>query len=138
MHSRSSRGKTLGGSTSINGGAWTRGLAAQYDAWSNLLEPEEASVGWNWDSLFAYMKKVCCAPGQRINPRADELLYLVGDVLGAERSTAREGRRLDCVLPRDQRAGAGDVPGCDVWWPTAARVRGHDCQLNGDQALQRP
>ncbi|KAI0364915.1 alcohol oxidase [Pilatotrama ljubarskyi] len=50
-------GKTLGGSSSINGGHWTRGLNAQYDAFSALLEPEEASVGWNWDSLFSYMKK---------------------------------------------------------------------------------
>ncbi|KAI8969674.1 alcohol oxidase [Trametes punicea] len=50
-------GKTLGGSSSINGAAWTRGLNAQYDAWSTLLEPEEASVGWNWDGLFSYMKK---------------------------------------------------------------------------------
>lgn len=52
------RGKTIGGSTSINGAAWTRGLDAQYDALSDLLEPSEASVGWNWDSLFSYMKKV--------------------------------------------------------------------------------
>ena len=51
-------GKTLGGSTSINGGAWTRGLNAQYDALSSLLEDSEQSVGWNWDSLFEYMKKV--------------------------------------------------------------------------------
>ncbi|KAH9855720.1 alcohol oxidase [Lenzites betulinus] len=50
-------GKTLGGSSSINGGHWTRGLNAQYDAFSALLEPEEASVGWNWDGLFSYMKK---------------------------------------------------------------------------------
>jgi len=50
-------GKTLGGGTSINGMVWTRGLAAQYDAWSELLEPAEASVGWNWDNLFTYMKK---------------------------------------------------------------------------------
>ncbi|KAH9851992.1 alcohol oxidase [Lenzites betulinus] len=50
-------GKTLGGSSSINGADWTRGLAAQYDAFSELLEPEEAEVGWNWDNLFAYMKK---------------------------------------------------------------------------------
>ncbi|KAI0653796.1 alcohol oxidase [Cubamyces menziesii] len=50
-------GKTLGGSSSINGAAWTRGLNAQYDAWSTLLEPDEASVGWNWDGLFSYMKK---------------------------------------------------------------------------------
>nr|6XUT_A Chain A, Oligosaccharide dehydrogenase [Trametes cinnabarina]6XUU_A Chain A, Oligosaccharide dehydrogenase [Trametes cinnabarina]6XUV_A Chain A, Oligosaccharide dehydrogenase [Trametes cinnabarina] len=50
-------GKTLGGSSSINGAAWTRGLNAQYDSWSSLLEPEEASVGWNWNNLFGYMKK---------------------------------------------------------------------------------
>lgn len=52
------RGKTLGGSSSINGADWTRGLATQYDAFSELLEPEEASVGWNWGNLFSYMKKV--------------------------------------------------------------------------------
>ncbi|KAJ7062173.1 hypothetical protein C8F01DRAFT_126103 [Mycena amicta] len=50
-------GKTLGGSTSINGGAWTRGLNAQYDAWSTLLEDDEQDVGWNWDGMFSYMKK---------------------------------------------------------------------------------
>ncbi|KAJ6555178.1 hypothetical protein DFH09DRAFT_1365857 [Mycena vulgaris] len=50
-------GKTLGGSSSINGGHWTRGLNAQYDAWSTLLEADEASVGWNWAGLFGYMKK---------------------------------------------------------------------------------
>ncbi|KZT24337.1 GMC oxidoreductase [Neolentinus lepideus HHB14362 ss-1] len=50
-------GKTLGGSTSINGGAYTRGMSAQYDALSTLLDPSEAGVNWNWDSLFSYMKK---------------------------------------------------------------------------------
>lgn len=51
-------GKTLGGSSSINGGHYTRGLAAQYDSWSTLLETSEASVGWNWQGLWSYMKKV--------------------------------------------------------------------------------
>ncbi|KAI3599065.1 glucose oxidase [Moniliophthora roreri] len=51
-HGNMVSGKTLGGSTSINGG-----LAAQYDAWSSLLEPSEANVGWNWNSMFNYMKK---------------------------------------------------------------------------------
>ncbi|KAK7060174.1 hypothetical protein VNI00_000938 [Paramarasmius palmivorus] len=50
-------GKTLGGSSSINGGHYTRGSAAQYDAWSTLLESSEANVGWNWDGMFNYMKK---------------------------------------------------------------------------------
>ncbi|KAF9473528.1 alcohol oxidase [Pholiota conissans] len=50
-------GRTLGGGSSINGAAYTRGLNAQYDAWSTLLEPSEASVGWNWQGLWSYMKK---------------------------------------------------------------------------------
>ncbi|KAK7052557.1 glucose oxidase [Favolaschia claudopus] len=50
-------GKTLGGSSSINAGAWTRGPSAQIDAWSTLLETNESSVGWNWNGLFNYMKK---------------------------------------------------------------------------------
>jgi choline dehydrogenase-like flavoprotein len=62
-------GKTLGGSTSINGAAWTRGLNAQYDALSDLLEPSEANMNWNWDSLFTYMKKVCT---QRLSSRDRE------------------------------------------------------------------
>lgn len=52
------RGKTLGGSSSINGATYTRGLAAQYDAWSELLDPQDRNLQWNWDSLFTYMKKV--------------------------------------------------------------------------------
>ncbi|KAF8897995.1 hypothetical protein CPB84DRAFT_1815762 [Gymnopilus junonius] len=50
-------GKTLGGGSSINGAAYTRGLNAQYDSWSSLLETSEASVGWNWQGLWSYMKK---------------------------------------------------------------------------------
>ncbi|KAF7304381.1 Glucose oxidase [Mycena chlorophos] len=50
-------GKTLGGSSSINGGHWTRGMSAQYDAWSTLLEEDEQDVGWNWEGMFASMKK---------------------------------------------------------------------------------
>jgi len=53
------RGRTLGGSSSINGATWTRGSKIQYDGWSSLLEPSEALLGWNWNNLFAYMKKVC-------------------------------------------------------------------------------
>ncbi|KAI0032423.1 glucose oxidase [Vararia minispora EC-137] len=52
-----SGGKTLGGSSSINGATWTRGMRAQYDAFTLLLDPEDADKGWNWDGLFPYMKK---------------------------------------------------------------------------------
>lgn len=48
-------GRTLGGGTSINGGAWTRGMREQYDAFDQLLDDE--GMNWNFDSLFSYMKK---------------------------------------------------------------------------------
>ncbi|KAG6811132.1 hypothetical protein H0H92_008828 [Tricholoma furcatifolium] len=52
-----SGGKTFGGGSSINGATYTRGAKEQYDAWSTLLEPSEANVGWNWDGIWSYMKK---------------------------------------------------------------------------------
>jgi choline dehydrogenase-like flavoprotein len=58
MLMRQFRGKTLGGCSSINGGSWTRGSVAQYDLWSTLLEESEADVGWNWDGMLHYMRKV--------------------------------------------------------------------------------
>ncbi|KAF9517618.1 GMC oxidoreductase [Hydnum rufescens UP504] len=50
-------GKTLGGSSSINGAAWTRGLKQQYDSWLQLLDPADANSGWDWNGMFSYMKK---------------------------------------------------------------------------------
>ncbi|KAJ3767556.1 alcohol oxidase [Lentinula raphanica] len=50
-------GKTLGGSTSINGAHYTRGMEAQYDAWTTLLEESDADAGWNWEGIFTYMQK---------------------------------------------------------------------------------
>ncbi|THH14086.1 hypothetical protein EW146_g6213 [Bondarzewia mesenterica] len=32
-------------------------MSSQYDAWSKLLEDSEQDVGWNWSSLWNYMKK---------------------------------------------------------------------------------
>ncbi|EJC99456.1 alcohol oxidase [Fomitiporia mediterranea MF3/22] len=50
-------GRTLGGGSSINGAIITRGMKEQYDAFSKLLSNEDASMEWNFDSLFSYMKK---------------------------------------------------------------------------------
>ena len=49
----------MGGSSSINGAAWTRGAQDQYDALTELLSPADqaANLGWNWASLFSYMRK---------------------------------------------------------------------------------
>jgi choline dehydrogenase-like flavoprotein len=47
-------GATVGGGSTVNGMAWDRGSAAEYDAWEKLGNP-----GWGWDGLRKYFKKVC-------------------------------------------------------------------------------
>ncbi|KAK1491838.1 GMC oxidoreductase [Colletotrichum tamarilloi] len=44
--------KALGGTSTINGLAYTRAEASQIDAWEQL-----GNEGWNWDSLFPYYLK---------------------------------------------------------------------------------
>jgi len=46
------RGKTLGGSSSINGMLYVRGNHADYDEWR-----QRGCVGWDWDSVLPFFKK---------------------------------------------------------------------------------
>ncbi|WQF86348.1 Putative glucose-methanol-choline oxidoreductase, FAD/NAD(P)-binding domain superfamily [Colletotrichum destructivum] len=45
-------GATVGGSSTVNGMAWDRGSAADYDAWGALGNP-----GWGWEILLKYFRK---------------------------------------------------------------------------------
>ncbi|WP_174802624.1 GMC family oxidoreductase [Martelella limonii] len=47
------RGKTLGGSSSLNGMIYVRGNASDYDAWANDFGCE----GWDYASVLPYFKK---------------------------------------------------------------------------------
>ncbi len=46
------RGKTLGGSSSINGLLWIRGQSDDYDNWK-----QQGNTGWGWDDVLPYFKK---------------------------------------------------------------------------------
>jgi choline dehydrogenase len=47
------RGKTLGGSSSLNAMMWVRGFAADYDEWA-----ETAGQRWSWEALAPYFARV--------------------------------------------------------------------------------
>ena len=47
------RGKVLGGSSSINGSAYIRGQAEDYDGWRRL-----GNVGWGWSDVLPYFEKL--------------------------------------------------------------------------------
>lgn len=47
------RGKTLGGSSSLNAMMWVRGFAADYDEWAST-----AGEAWSWDALLPYFRRV--------------------------------------------------------------------------------
>lgn len=46
-------GKTIGGSTSINGAAWGRAAAAQYDALANYTQ----DTAFSWDNILTFFKR---------------------------------------------------------------------------------
>ncbi len=47
------RGRTLGGSSSLNAMMWIRGFAADYDEWADAAGPT-----WSWDALVPYFRRV--------------------------------------------------------------------------------
>ena len=47
------RGRVLGGSSSINGSAYVRGLAEDYEGWRRL-----GNVGWGWSDVLPYFNKL--------------------------------------------------------------------------------
>lgn len=49
------RGKTMGGSSSVNAMCYTRGDKQDYNHWSEL-----GATGWHWDAVLPYFKKSEC------------------------------------------------------------------------------
>ncbi len=64
-------GKTVGGSSAVNGMFFDRGSRHGYDAWRLAGSPEfdDSPEQWDWSSLLPYFKKVWKRPWAATNLR---------------------------------------------------------------------
>ncbi|KAK0433353.1 alcohol oxidase [Armillaria borealis] len=84
-----SHGKGLGGSSLLNFFGFVRPSKEELDAIEQL-----GNVGWNWDSLSAYMKKVCTSLSQRsfpIKPWIRRHLTLSPSIFSCSSTTSKLG-----------------------------------------------
>jgi choline dehydrogenase len=53
-------GKTVGGSSAVNGMFFDRPSRFDYDAWAKVSSPyfDQSEHKWDWDGIFPYYKKV--------------------------------------------------------------------------------
>ncbi|GLS98679.1 choline dehydrogenase [Sphingobium jiangsuense] len=66
------RGKVLGGSSSINGMLWVRGLPEDYEGWR-----QRGLTGWGWDEAERYFRRIERQHGEDIaSGDSDALLYI--------------------------------------------------------------
>ena len=61
------RGKTLGGSSSINGLVWNRGQAADFDHWA-----QRGNRGWGYSDILPYFKRIESRPDGDPNYRGGD------------------------------------------------------------------
>ena len=65
------RGKTLGGSSSINGLLYIRGQHRDYDIWRQL-----GNTGWGWDDVLPILSKQKTKKEEKMSSMELEALYL--------------------------------------------------------------
>jgi choline dehydrogenase len=113
------RGKTLGGSSSINGMVYIRGNHADYDEWR-----QRGCEGWDWDSVLPYFKQA-----QNQTRGADEF-HGVGGPLHVSDQPRRfelsEAVLEACVqagIPRNPDFNGAQQEGCGYYQTTTLRRR---------------
>jgi choline dehydrogenase len=101
------RGKTLGGSSSINAMCYIRGHARDYDIWRQL-----GNVGWSWDDVLPYFKRI------ENYPRGANAAHGTDGELGVQENRQRweaveawKKAAIDFGIPETDDHNAGDNEG---------------------------
>lgn len=90
------RGRSLGGSSSMNAMLYVRGCAADYDGWA-----AEGCEGWSWDDVLPYFKR-----SERREGAADTEVHGTGGTLNV--ADVRSPRKLTELMI--EAARANDFP----------------------------
>ncbi len=124
------RGKTLGGSSSINGMVYIRGNHGDYDEWR-----QRGCEGWDWDSVLPYFKKA-----QNQTRGADEF-HGVGGPLNVsdqpgqfELADAVLEACVQAGIPRNRDFNGAQQEGCGYYQTTTLKRR----RWSAAQAYLRP
>jgi choline dehydrogenase len=113
------RGKTVGGSSSINGMVYIRGNHADYDDWR-----QRGCTGWDWDSVLPFFKKA------EHQARGADAYHGTGGPLHVS-DQAEQGELSRAVLQAFQQAGIPANPdfngarqeGCGYYQTTTSNKR---------------
>ncbi|MDR3530651.1 MAG: GMC family oxidoreductase N-terminal domain-containing protein [Rhodopila sp.] len=129
------RGKTLGGTSSINGMVYIRGNHADYDEWR-----QRGCVGWDWDSVLPFFRKA------QNQARGESEYHATGGPLNVSDQPGRF-ELSDAVLTACEQAGIPRNPdfngaqqeGCGYYQTTTAnRRRWSTAKAYLDPARSRP
>lgn len=113
------RGKALGGSSSINGMVYVRGLPSDFDTWRQL-----GNVGWAYDDVLPFFRKM------ESNPLGDERLHGRDGPIGIgqprwrnELSEAYIAAAMAAGLPRNDDYNGTSQEGVGYYQLTATNGR---------------
>jgi choline dehydrogenase len=113
------RGRTLGGSSSINGMAYIRGQSADYDQWRQL-----GNAGWSWDDCLPYFRKSeDFIHGTSESHGSGGFLRVEDARVRWEILDAFEAASVECGIPRSRDFNRGDNEGVGYFQVTQRRAR---------------
>lgn len=87
-----SGGKALGGGSAVNYGTWTRGSAAEYDRWGEIV----GDKSWSYEGLLPYFKK----NETHFDPNADQTVHgVAGPIHNVSVSASSPDRKYPLKEP---------------------------------------
>jgi len=111
------RGKTLGGSSSINALCYIRGLARDYDIWRDL-----GNRGWSWKEVLPFFRSLETYPrGANAAHGGNGELAVQDNPLRWEIVEAWKRAALDFGIPENEDQNAGENEGLNYFQGTIRR-----------------